>query len=118
AAFLLTVSAAAAAAQPFVPADRPDIRFTVSMPRPHTHLLEVEMRFAMQRLPAQVNLIMPVWAPGSYMIREFERHVQDFEAADAATGRALAWEKINKNTWRVGTQGAKELRVTYKVYAN
>ncbi len=61
---------------------------------------------------------MPVWAPGSYMIREFERHVQDFEVTDAGGGRTLAWEKTNKNTWRVETQGAKELRVTYKVYAN
>ncbi|HJU55921.1 MAG TPA: PDZ domain-containing protein, partial [Pyrinomonadaceae bacterium] len=53
-----------------------------------------------------------------YLIREFERHVQDFEAADAQSGSALAWEKTNKNTWRVETQGAKELRITYKVYAN
>ena len=46
---------------------------------------------------------MPVWTPGSYLIREFERHVQDFEVADAA-GQPLKWEKVNKNTWRVATQ--------------
>ncbi|HYG82098.1 MAG TPA: hypothetical protein VD861_16990, partial [Pyrinomonadaceae bacterium] len=118
AAFLFLTVSADAAAQDRRPAAQPDIRFTVSMPRPHTHLLEVEMRVAMQRLPAQVNLVMPVWAPGSYLIREFQRHVQDFEAADAQGGRALSWEKTNKNTWRVETRGARELRVTYKVYAN
>ncbi|HKQ51221.1 MAG TPA: hypothetical protein VJT74_02560, partial [Pyrinomonadaceae bacterium] len=96
----------------------PNISFTVSMSRPYTHLLEVEMRFAQTRPAAQVNLIMPVWAPGSYLIREFERHVQDFEAVDAAGGRALSWAKTNKNTWRVETRGARGLRVTYKVYAN
>jgi predicted metalloprotease with PDZ domain len=106
---LLTVSAAAAPAE---------VRFTVSMPRPHTHLLEVEMRFALPRPAQQVNLVMPVWAPGSYLIREFERHAQDFEAADAGSGGALSWAKTNKNTWRVETRGARELRVTYKVYAN
>ena len=112
AALLLTVSAARAQ-------DRPaGIGFTVSMPKPHTHLLEVEMRLALPRPQAQVNLVMPVWAPGSYMIREFERHVQDFEAADAAGGRQLPWEKTNKNTWRVETRGAREVRVTYRVYAN
>jgi predicted metalloprotease with PDZ domain len=109
AALLLTVSAAA----------QTPVRFTVSMPRPHTHLLEVEMRFALPRPAPQVNFVMPVWAPGSYMIREFERHVQDFEAADAAGGgRALTWAKTNKNTWRVETRGAREVRVAYKVYAN
>src|SRR5215210_509390 len=97
----------------------PEISFTVSMSKPHTHLLEVEMRLRAARLPAQLDLIMPVWAPGSYLIREFERHVQDFAVTDAAGGgRALRWQKTNKNTWRVETGGAKEVRVQYRVYAN
>ena len=45
------------------------------------------------------------------------RHVQDFAVKDAA-GRALAWRKINKNTWQVDTKGAKEIVATYRVYAN
>jgi ribulose-phosphate 3-epimerase len=56
------------------------------MPKPWTHLLEVEMRLQVpnnQNVPNQTNLIMPVWTPGSYLIREFERHVQDFAAAGA-----------------------------------
>ena len=96
---------------------QPEISFTVSMSKPHTHLLEVEMRLRASQLPAQVNLVMPVWAPGSYLIREFERHVQDFTAADAR-GDALRWQKTNKNTWRVETGGAREVRVNYQVYAN
>ena len=96
---------------------QPEINFTVSMSKPHTHLLEVEMRWRASRFPAQVNLVMPVWSPGSYLIREFERYVQDFAASDAQ-GRILRWQKTNKNTWRVETNGAKELRVTYQVYAN
>src|SRR5438128_6404649 len=95
----------------------PEISFTVSMSKPYTHLLEVEMRVRLERFPAELNLIMPVWSPGSYLIREFERHVQDFAVTDAA-GRALVWQKTNKNTWRVQIGGARELRVTYRVYAN
>lgn len=95
----------------------PEISFTVSMPKPYTHLLEVEMRVRAERLPAELNLIMPVWSPGSYLVREFERHVQDFAIADGG-GRALAWAKVNKDTWRVETNGARELRATYRVYAN
>lgn len=98
-------------------AAQPEINFTVSMSKPHTHLLEVEMRLRAARFPAQVNLVMPVWSPGSYLIREFERHVQDFAASDSQ-GRVLRWQKTNKNTWRVETGGAKELRITYQVYAN
>jgi predicted metalloprotease with PDZ domain len=61
---------------------------------------------------------MPVWTPGSYLVREFERHVQDFAATDAATNRPLTWEKVNKDSWRVKTAGSKDWRATYRVYAN
>jgi predicted metalloprotease with PDZ domain len=48
---------------------------------------------------------MPVWTPGSYLVREYARHVQDFAATEAG-GKPLAWRKINKNTWRVETNSA------------
>ena len=107
---------------PVVNANAPDISFTVSMPAPHTHLLQVELRVRAERgpaaLPAQLDLVMPVWTPGSYLVREFERHLQDFAATDAA-GQPLAWRKLDKNTWRVETGGAaREVRATYRVYAN
>src|SRR5438270_3770868 len=94
------------------------ISFSVSMSKPWTHLLEVEMSVkvaANLNVPNETDLVMPVWTPGSYLIREFERHVQDF-AADA-NGRALDWTKVNKNTWRMKTTGAREWRVTYRDYA-
>ncbi|HEY0406371.1 MAG TPA: PDZ domain-containing protein [Pyrinomonadaceae bacterium] len=99
----------------------PDITFTVSMPKPFTHLLEVEMRVrraAGAQAPQAETLLMPVWTPGSYLVREFERHVQDFAAVDVATGRSLTWSKLNKNSWRVVTDKAKDWRATYRVYAN
>ncbi|HEV2836896.1 MAG TPA: hypothetical protein VGW58_16375, partial [Pyrinomonadaceae bacterium] len=115
-ALLVLVFASFAAAQ----TSAPEISFTVAMPRPHTHLFDIEV--AVKRgptitVPAQEQLLMPVWTPGSYLVREFERHVQDFAATDAA-GQPLKWEKINKNTWRVMTGGAREWRAKYQVYAN
>lgn len=89
------------------------------MSKPWTHLLEVEMRVQIPANPQvsnETNLLMPVWTPGSYLVREFERHVQDFVAD--ANGRTLEWTKTNKNTWRVRTNGARRWRVTYRVYAN
>lgn len=100
--------------------DSPEISFTVSMPRPHTHLLEVEMHVKQPgktQPPAEERLVMPVWTPGSYLVREFERHVQDFAATDAS-GQPLQWEKLNKNTWRIVTHGSREWKVSYRVYAN
>ncbi len=96
----------------------PEISFTVAMPRPHTHLFEVQV--AVKRSsdgPQEESLLMPVWTPGSYLVREFARHVQDF-AATTGSGQPLKWEKINKNTWRVVTGGSRDWQATYRVYAN
>jgi predicted metalloprotease with PDZ domain len=83
-------------------------------------MLEVEIRVkrrANVTVPAEELLVMPVWTPGSYLMREFERHVQDFAATDAS-GQPLQWEKVNKDSWRVATKGSRDWRVTYSVYAN
>ena len=119
----LVITAATLFAVSNSPAQTPtsgNISFTVSMPKPWTHLLEVEMQIqvaANLNVPNETNLIMPVWTPGSYLIREFERHVQDFAAADG-NGNSLDWSKVDKNTWRVVTRGARRWKVTYRVYAN
>ncbi len=105
----------------------PTIGYTISMSKPWTHLLEVEMRFNYGRtkslvsLPNEsgeyIELKMPVWTPGSYLIREYARHVESFSAKDAS-GTDLTWRKTNKNTWQIDTKGAKEIVARYNVYAN
>jgi predicted metalloprotease with PDZ domain len=115
---LLLLGVGAVQAQTSAPLSS-DISFTVSMSKPWTHLLEVEMSVhipANLQVRNETDLLMPVWTPGSYLVREFERHVQDF-AADV-NGRTLEWTKVDKNTWRVKTGGARQWRVTYRVYAN
>jgi predicted metalloprotease with PDZ domain len=100
------------------PAVAPQISYTVGMSKPWTHLLEVEMRLSWaSNTPAQAEIIMPVWTPGSYLVREYARHVESFNAADAA-GAALLWRKADKNSWVVETKGAKEIVVKYNVYSN
>lgn len=95
----------------------PDLSYTVSMSKPWTHLLEVEMRLSWTQMPEIAEIKMPVWTPGSYLIREYARHVQDFVVKNA-DGNALDWQKINKNTWQIDTKGAKKIVISYKVYAN
>jgi predicted metalloprotease with PDZ domain len=120
---ILIVATAAPAVAQSKPDGSPDIAFTVSMPKPYTHLLKVEIRVRQagdaidSGVKRETDLVMPVWTPGSYLVREFERQVQDFAARDN-TGKALSWTKINKNTWRIATLGAPEWSATYRVYCN
>lgn len=100
-----------------VKAVSPEISYTVSMPKPWTHLLEVEMRVNWAQMPEKTDLKIPVWTPGSYLVREYARHVQDF-AVTNSSGNALAWDKTSKNTWQIETKGAKSIVAKYKVYSN
>jgi predicted metalloprotease with PDZ domain len=95
----------------------PEINYTVSMSKPWTHLLEVEMRLKPSQMADTAEILMPVWTPGSYLIREYARHVQDFAAKDSS-GNTLAWQKTNKNTWQIATKNVSEIVVSYRVYAN
>ena len=95
----------------------PEIGYTVSMSKPWTHLLEVEMRLNWTQMPEKAEVSMPVWTPGSYLVREYARHVENFSANDAS-GNALVWNKTDKNSWQIETKGAKIIVVKYNVYAN
>jgi len=95
----------------------PEIGYTIGMSKPWTHLLEVEMRLKWANMPAQAEIQMPVWTPGSYLVREYARHVESFAAQDAS-GNTLVWRKTNKNTWQIDAGSTKEIVVKYNVYAN
>ena len=80
---------------------------------PRAHLFEVELTIAEPAAQGQ-QLSLPAWIPGSYMIREFARHVVRIEARDARG--ALRLDKLDKHTWRTApARGA--LVVSYTVYA-
>ena len=90
------------------------VRYTVSFPEPHTHYLNVSAVVPTGGRPS-IELMMAVWTPGSYLVREYSRNVEGVAAAGAG-GRALAIEKTEKNRWRVTTGGAPAVTVTYRVY--
>jgi predicted metalloprotease with PDZ domain len=105
----LSIASTHAAAQGLEP-----IRYTLSFPAPQTHYVEVEATVPTAR-KADVDLMMAVWTPGSYLVREYSRNVEDV-AARGANGAALRVTKTAKNHWRVETGGAPAITVTYRVY--
>jgi predicted metalloprotease with PDZ domain len=90
------------------------IRYTLTFPAPQTHYVEIRADVPTSGR-ASVELMMAVWTPGSYLVREYERHVEGVTAA-AADGRALGVEKSAKNRWRVASGGAPVVTVSYRVY--
>jgi len=106
---------AAASVAAAVQQARPAVSYTVTVSQPHTHVFEVQMKIAGVEQP-ELDVSMPVWTPGSYLVREYERHVISFAPKDES-GRALAWHQVDKNTWRIETSGTEQVLVDYRVYA-
>lgn len=91
------------------------IAFEVSFTEPQAHYVDVEMEISGNKKD-QLEIKMPVWAPGSYLVREFAKNVENFSAS-ADKGSNLITEKINKNTWRVNARKADHIKINYRVYA-
>jgi len=109
AAVLLPAAPGPASAQTLEP-----ISYTVRFPAPATHYAEI-----VAEVPADgrthVELMMATWTPGSYLIREYARHVEAVRAVTPA-GEPLAVAKSSKNRWRIETGGADRVTVAYRVY--
>lgn len=77
------------------------------------HLIHVTLRFVAN--PTQ-ELWLPTWIPGSYLIREFAKHIESVKAYDEA-GRELKISKFEKNKWRLFNTDHELITVEYDVYA-
>ena len=89
------------------------VTYLVRFPAPDTHYAEVEALMPCVG-HSQLDLFLPVWTPGSYLVREYSRHL---EAISVATGARI--EKTRKNRWRVFLDQAQdEIRLRYSVYCH
>ena len=93
------------------------IRYTLSFPRPASHYVEVEAVYPTAGA-SNITLMMAVWTPGSYLVREYARNVEDVVARPVGAETPLKFEKVRKNRWRIDTGGAAAVRVNYRVYAH
>jgi predicted metalloprotease with PDZ domain len=81
---------------------KPSYRVVVDLTNPESHRVQVSIHRGSENLPGVLQF--PVWTPGSYLVREYSRHITCLEPAD----------KISKNRWQLRGNPAK---VTYEVYA-
>ncbi len=88
------------------------ICYQISAPHPATHYLEVKIHINLWDQDV-LDLKLPVWTPGSYLVREYARHLEQFQVSGG-----LPWRKISKNHWQISTPGIQSISVQYQVYAN
>ncbi len=90
------------------------IHFEISFTEPQAHYADVRMEISGINQP-ETELIMPVWTPGSYLIREFSKNLEAFKVISA--GKPVSYKKLRKNSWLIQTQNLGTITVTYRIYA-
>ncbi|MGI8997584.1 MAG: M61 family metallopeptidase [Pyrinomonadaceae bacterium] len=102
------------------------IAYQLSMPRPATHLFEVQIEIETPAPVAAIDVQMPKWSPGRYAVYDFAKNVQEFNAASGVCppvakcerGPSLPITRVDTQTWSIQTRGATGVTVAYKVFAD
>jgi predicted metalloprotease with PDZ domain len=89
------------------------ITYRIELHDPKTHYFRVTL--TVPKPAALQRLSLPVWIPGSYMVREFGRHLSQLQARQGERNIALA--QLDKTTWQAQCKGSAALTVSYLVYA-
>ncbi|GAC1593432.1 MAG: PDZ domain-containing protein [Myxococcales bacterium] len=87
--------------------------YTIRVRQPEARRAEIELAVD-ARGAATLDVRLPVWTPGSYLVREHPRHVDGLVAHDQ-DGRSLAVDKADKSTWRITCAGAARVVVGYRL---
>jgi predicted metalloprotease with PDZ domain len=89
------------------------IAYDIAVHDAHAHLFRITLRIA--NPAAEQRLSLPAWIPGSYLVREFARHLSALEASQGA--RAVTLTQLDKATWLAHCDGRSTLTVTCLAYA-
>ncbi|HET7791878.1 MAG TPA: PDZ domain-containing protein [Rhizobacter sp.] len=89
------------------------ISYRLEIADAHAHLFRVTL--TVPQPAAEQRLSLPAWIPGSYLVREFARHLSGLQARQGA--REVSLTQLDKATWVAACSGKGALSVSYLVYA-
>jgi len=92
---------------------KPAVQYTVDANNTHAHLFQISLHI--DKPQAGQVLSLPVWIPGSYLVREFAKNLQNLKAKQG--GKSIAIHQVNKSQWQVDSKPDQALQLSYEVYA-
>lgn len=101
--------------EPMIGSNSNPIQYRLSFHRAATHRVHIEASIPTDGADS-MRLMMPVWTPGSYLVREYARQIETITARDSASSQPLAIRKLDKNHWHVDCAGVEEVVVDYTLY--
>ena len=93
----------------------PIMQYSIQFNDAPRHTIDIEMLIPTEGKP-EIELMMPTWTPGSYLIREYARNIEEIRAYQIADGAPLQLQKTEKNRWKVQTNSQPQVLVRYRLY--
>lgn len=99
------------------------LTYQLKIENPATHLAQVLIEAERPRGAETLDFFMPSWSPGSYLMREYSRHVQRF-SAQTDKGEPIFFEQLKKGVWRLDWSRSEikgseaKFSVSYEVYCH
>ena len=89
------------------------ISYRLALHRPEAHLYQLTL--SVPAPAAKQGFSLPAWIPGSYLVREFARHLSGLQARQR--GKPVRLRQIDKASWETDCQPGVPLELSYLVYA-
>lgn len=97
------------------------VKYLVQIERPEQHHVKVSFKFSRKPGQNKIQVFLPSWSPGSYLMREYARHIRWFEATQG-NGEVLFYEQKAKGIWEIDWKKSSlkteqnDVQVSYEIY--
>lgn len=92
------------------------VHYIVTIDAPQSHYVNVELKITPKQA-GELELFLPVWTPGSYLVREYARNIDSVTASDS-DNKPLNCTKHSKNRWKIAAASVNPITVRYRIYCN
>jgi predicted metalloprotease with PDZ domain len=92
------------------------MKYTISYQRAEQQFIDISLE--LQKLPTEpfLEVQLPAWRPGRYELGNFAKNIQSFKVTNQQ-GKAVNFEKVSKDRWRIHHKGVKSITIDYRYYA-
>jgi predicted metalloprotease with PDZ domain len=92
------------------------VNYQISIPVPNSHYAFVEMEYIAEHDGPSGILTLPTWTPGSYLLREFSRNVNQVYMQKNSPKSVVRLKQQSKNQWIVEAKKGDKIKISYEIY--
>ncbi len=99
------------------------LHYKLKIESPKTHYLTVTINGKRESKDSKLSFFIPSWSPGSYLMREYGKHIQNFKALNSG-GEFYQYSQVDKGVYEVDFEASKvkgdreNFEISYDVFCH